>query len=564
MSWVNRVWAPVRAAAVILALVGIFSVPALVIRPWLAERIWYHPNETVAWGAAPVLLGTAAWLVFVIGYRASVRIQDTEPLPSLATSRIFPISAAVAGALFLFAWVSFVSMYSRRGRDLGDLYPDLEDATFRPLVVVVPIALGLWLLVAVLRPWLRYVGNRIRTERVDAVVELGGTNAVRVLYRPTLGLGAPLKVTVRGVKPFDIGPGQALGFMAGNGPLALKFQSRGTPMHKAMSAHLDLQQGEGTQIVVCDGLVGRVRARPMQELARFQLAPQPFLGRWTNIGLGGPPKRGQLPSRISHRESAHRHTRRAHVWARLSGAIAVLLAVWLGWWAARALVALPETGPSALTQWLEGATATLFLYGALWFQRRKWQLRMYPWERPVDIGLALAAGATMLFAGTAALVLGVMVALAVHNWGSIWRDRRGATGTTAAQRLAYWRRQPDAVVTWLPGSVARAGSKVGAVRIVAAHPLEGVSVGIDGNGWVPLDDSPVGVRAPVGPLRLVIDGPGADARVEVQVVAGAVVDVEVGLLPLGLQVRAFGTAVSVDVTEPVAGSLRKASRRHGE
>jgi hypothetical protein len=237
-----------------------------------------------------------------------------------------------------------------------------------------------------------------------------------------------------------------------------------------------------------------------------------------------------------------------------------VLAGVLGYLASRAVT---QPGSPEATHWLyvvDAMVTVALATGALWMYRRKRQLRMSAWERPLDLALACAAGAMSYFVLHLLVAWGIVLAFGLVGW----RTLRWAEGWHSRPRswrlLGSWRRLPDAVAELLPGSAARSGPKVGAVRILAAHPMKGVTVSVEGFGSATLGDAPVGVRAHAGPLRLTVEGRGDVEPVEVPVVAGSIVDVEVGLVPFGLQLRSLAGTVSVDIAEPLEGALRTLAR----
>lgn len=93
------------------------------------------------------------------------------------------------------------------------------------MLVLVLAWLG-WVMVAVSGAWTAY-RRRYRTPAlVDGEVDLGGPNAVKILYRPTLGLGAPLQVRFGARSPVAMVPGQALGPRARSGGLVITVSGR--------------------------------------------------------------------------------------------------------------------------------------------------------------------------------------------------------------------------------------------------------------------------------------------------------------------------------------------------
>src|SRR5690606_7818418 len=124
---------------------------------------------------------------------------------------------------------------------------------------------------------------------VDGEVDLGGPSAVKILYRPTLGLGAPLQVRLGGRSTVAMMPGQALALRARSGGLVITVSGRGGVGAASQVIELRLAKAEGTLFVISGGLVRRMRVEPMPEIDRFAVAAQPFVTLWSGLRYLGIP-----------------------------------------------------------------------------------------------------------------------------------------------------------------------------------------------------------------------------------------------------------------------------------
>lgn len=557
----TRLWATIGSVVVPVVIFAYFAVPGAVLRPMLRDRLRAHPSEALWWGALPVILAGVAWLAYMVVYRAGVTVVRRGPLPFTKKSRTALAAFWTALGFTALAGVSFQSVYvfsrysSARRHSLHHEFPALVDGTVRALPTVIGILLLLWIVFVVARPWFRYVGHRLAPTRVDGIRDLGGTNSVRVLYRPSIGLGAPMRVRINGGSPFKVSAGQSLGLRAPAGRLGLTFQGRNTPAEDVIHVDLTLRDGEGTLLIVNDGAMRRVVPRAVAEAREYVQVDRPYASRWADLGSSGWAMFASDPSRVRHQEGLHRLRRRE----RAQGVIALVLGGVLGLLFAHLVAGrgvAEGRWPLVLGDVVLG---TALLYGALWFHRRKQKLWLRVWERPADLALAFFGGATLYFAGAILAVVCALLALVIHNPAVIRSRMEFPRVPSLSEVVESWHEEPDAVLRWLSGSASRWGSRTGGLRVSAAHPLKGVSVGLEGEELVPLGVSPLGARLRAGAVRLVVTGLHCEQVVDVEIVAGASVDVKVGVMPIGLQWRSLRGALSVDVSAPQQGRLRKVS-----
>jgi len=133
----------------------------------------------------------------------------------------------VIGAGAVLALLGFIYSLAihgaRASRGLEEEFPGLGDAAWRGAGYVVFGCAIVWIAWALAPAVLAYVRRRAHPGLVDAVVDLGGSNVGRLLYRPTLSLGGTVTWLLDGSRSVTISPGQAIGFMVPGGtPLTMR------------------------------------------------------------------------------------------------------------------------------------------------------------------------------------------------------------------------------------------------------------------------------------------------------------------------------------------------------
>lgn len=266
------------------------------LKPFIAARLSADRGEALIWGALPAVVVGVAWAVFALVYRSGVRAQSeglTLPQPSPSAK----LGAAWASfwrvvLVALFAWVAMFPIPRRVGRTrpptwLSLEYPHLWRGLLARIVLVLVVAWLGWVLVAVRGAWTAYRRRYRIPALVDGEFDLGGPSAVKILYRPTLGLGAPLQVRLGGRSTVAMVPGQALGLRARSGGLVITVSGRGGVGAASQVIELRLAKAEGTLVVIGGGLFRRVRVEPMPEIDRFAVAAQPFVTLWSGLSYLG-------------------------------------------------------------------------------------------------------------------------------------------------------------------------------------------------------------------------------------------------------------------------------------
>jgi hypothetical protein len=275
------------------------------------SRLTSDSGEAWFWGMLPVAFAGASWLLFALVYRSGVAVEPSKPLPFPSTSRNLKaawIAAAVVVGLGVWIYSTMFPLPGRRRsgrrwrRSLAHDFPDLVDALWAAIGVAVVALLLVWLLIAVARPWLSYVRHRREPARVDAVWDVPGVNAIKLVYRPTVGLGAPMRVRLGSRKPVVMVPGQALGILMRSGASKVILQGRRTRLADSIVVELELAPGEGTLIVFNDGLFRRAKLLAMPEVAEFSISEKPFTTRWSALSYGGLAVGKRVALRLARRE----------------------------------------------------------------------------------------------------------------------------------------------------------------------------------------------------------------------------------------------------------------------
>lgn len=527
----------VGGCAVSLAwLAVIFTLPVFV-RPALGDRLAQNPHEQAFWGALPTVTILVAWWVAVVGYVITAKVDSKALLPRAVRGKGMRAFGLAAGVLASLGAVLFFSEYSRHGRDLSDYFPDLPGATFGLGLVGFAASALTWWLVAVLPAWLQYRRRKGDPTLVDGELHLGTGNTLRVLYRPTFGLGRVLRLRVADGGEFTIGPGQALGVHASDGLLELEFLAEFAIVQKPMAAYLDLAAGSSTEVTVSSGARPRVRGRVVPHVATLTVASKPFVSRWTGPGsVGGSLRDSRPASRIFVSEAAGGTPARDPWWSQRRSALLLVAACIIAFAVAGLIsreVNFDDPPPAAQV----ASAAGLPVAAAAWLlDSLRRRLMIAPWRAPAPVVLAALLGllpwvtvGPAAFGLVTAIATGLVLTIALIVLGK-------RTSMRSTDRRQYWVPQADAV-----RRLKHAGPRSGGVASLKVTPvtrLRGASVDIQGLWSERLDIDPVGVTLAPGRYDVrVTRGGGEPVTSVVELAAGQLTELRVGAVPLGLQWR---------------------------
>lgn len=557
----------VRRVVIALAIVvAIVAIGAAILG--LRDRLASNPDEVPWWGyASPGVFGVA-WLVFYVGTRLNTRRDESLVPAQGVVGRRQPFIIGAGAFVTLVSFIYSVTLYGgRRGRGgLDERFPELRDAGNRAVVYVVIGCAAIWIAWAVVPPALAFLRRRARAGLVDAVVDLGGPNAVRLLYRPTLSLGGTVTWIVNGETSVPLSPGQAVGLMAPDGPLTMMTGKR---TRKSMVVRLELGDGVRTDVVLRRGLFPRVTLRQRAGEVAFVATRRAFASLWVGPGGMSLPVRGDEAMHLwaSERPTALPPSEpwwQARWWIPVTAAIG-------GAVAALGLVAAGQLREShGLGDQLVAALAVLLAAGALSLDRARRAVGWTPWRAPLVWLLAGVAGGltwwgagwltaivAVLGGGPLALVLGMarLKAAGVSQVAS--RSVPGAPLPTTSlphARIAFWKRQADAVVALSKLAPDRPTS--GYVRVVPVTPGFRAGVSVQVAGWNgSMTDCPLGVRLAAGTYPVRVEHERRVAEAHVQVLPGQVTELHVGLVPFGLQFARVRGALSLRVRPPFEAKL---------
>lgn len=543
------VWTVVGLAVV---LVG-----PMVGRVLLAYHLSAHPDQIAWWGYSAPVAGFTAWFILVVGTRLSTERDDEQrPPQGKVTSRAKAFW--IIGVIVLVGTMLLEgSMLSKHGRDLTDAFPELKQAVALGSLGALAAAVAVWVLLAVLPAMVASTGRRSRQELVDAVVDLGGVNSVRVLYRPVFSLGGVVTVTVDGKTQFPLSPGQAVGLLAPDGALTIEFpRPPRMGLRKGEGARLDLAQGEGSELIYRSGALPRLTHRRIDGEVAFETATWPFVSLWVGPGGMGPRLGGRPPSRLSvredHAERAAGPSMQAPAWhgpwwqrlwwpvwvaAGSAGALSLLLQS----------LGIADRGLSFTAMLLTVAAAPLIPVVA-WLDRRRRAVGLAPWSAPLPWILAVLVGLSLVWSGAwvtgwVLVFIGGPALVAARTVGAMRAQRRARRASAGArdlvwmpdrERLEFWRALPDAVRDLALDAPLKASS--GYVRVVPVTALRAGSIVAVGQGWTaPVRVDPVGVRLRAGTYALRVERGKRRHETPITVVGGHVTEVRVGVVPWGLQ-----------------------------
>lgn len=537
---------------VILASVSVF--------PWLRNRLISHPDEIPFWGyAASGLLG-ATWLTFYVGTRLNTRRDDSMvPAQGVVGPRQSYVNRAGTVVGILAAFYGMVVHGGRLGYGgLDERFPSLSDAAGQGALCMSVGCAAIWIAWAVVPPTLAYLRRRAQPGLVDAVVDLGGTNTVRLLYRPTFSLGGKVTWRLDGDRSVTVSPGQAIGFLAPDGPFKATTRKRA---RDGMVVRLELGAGVGTDIVLRRGLVPRIRLRQRASEVAFVQTQRAFASLW--IGPGGI-RMPDNADKAMHLWALERPTARppidpwwqARWWVPVTSAVGGAAAVW-------ALVAEGQVRDSyGDGDQLVAVVAVPLALRALSLDRARRAVGWQPWRAPLVWLVAGVAGGVMWWgAGWLTAFVALLSGGPIALFTMMVRSRRegasraltrsipGAPRSIAVlphARIAFWKRQADAVVSLKELAPDRATN--GYVRVVPVTPSFRGGVGVKIGGWSgTVIDCPVGVRLTAGNYTARVEHRRQVAEVAVEVRPGQVTEVQVGTVPFGLQFGHRRGALSVRV-----------------